>query len=258
MDRLAIGFDDHLAALRADGERMAAAAQRAGMGAPVPSAPGWRVRDLLTHTGCVHRWAASYVRTGFDQPRPIEGDGELVVPDDELVGWFREGHAALVATLAASPADARCWTLWPAPSGRDFWARRQAHETAVHRVDAELALAAENPVPGVDQPAVGAAFAVDGLDELLTGFYARRHRRLVSPEPVVLSARAADADAGWTIRIGPDSRVVTSAVEPADCAVSGAASDLYLFLWNRLGSERLTVEGDRAVLALWRELAPIT
>ncbi|MBL7491802.1 hypothetical protein I6A62_27740, partial [Frankia sp. AgW1.1] len=72
------------------------------------------------------------------------------------------------------------------------------------------------------------------------------------------SRRAAAAAAGWTSRSGPGARTVVQAVEPADCALAGRAGDLYLFLWNRVGTERLTVDGDPAVLGLWRELARIT
>ena len=37
----------------------------------------------------------------------------------------------------------------------------------------------------------------------------------------------------------------------ADCDVRGDASDLYLALWNRRGTEGLTVTGDGDVLALF-------
>ena len=41
--------------------------------------------------------------------------------------------------LRSAPADLDCFTFLPAESARHFWARRQAHETAIHRVDAENA-----------------------------------------------------------------------------------------------------------------------
>lgn len=255
-------IEDHLTALRRDGERMAAAAAAAGLGAEVPPTPGWRVRDLLAHTGHVHRWAASYLRTGNPSPAEIEGDGTLPVPDEELLGWFRDGHAALVDAFDGADPERSCWTLWPgAPSPLAFWARRQAHETAVHRVDAELALAASGrPDAGGGEPAaVSAEFGADGIDELLAGFYARRHRGLVSPEPVALAVRCTDVDAGWTIRIGADAREVgRRAACDAACTISGAAADLYLVLWNRRGLGEIQVSGDSGVLALWRDRARIT
>src|ERR1700752_1604641 len=58
----------YIGALRGEGELLAAAAERAGMGAPVPSCPGWAVRDLLKHTGYVHRWATGIVAGGLGRP----------------------------------------------------------------------------------------------------------------------------------------------------------------------------------------------
>jgi len=47
--------EEHLEVLRRDGEKLADVAQRAGLDAPVPPCPGWQVRDVLQHTGGVHR-----------------------------------------------------------------------------------------------------------------------------------------------------------------------------------------------------------
>ena len=63
-------------------------------------------------------------------------------PDAELAAGSRQGCAALADALAAAPADLECWTFLRAPSPLAMWARRQAHETAIHRVDAELAAGA--------------------------------------------------------------------------------------------------------------------
>lgn len=244
---------EHIAALRLEGERLAAAATAAGLDAPVPPAPGWCVRDLLAHTGRVHRWAASYVSTGNRCPVPIGGAADPAVPDDSLLAWFRYGHAALLDALVGADPAVTCWTLWPETSALAFWARRQAHETAVHRVDAELARTSAATTT------VRPEFGADGVDELLTGFYALRHRGLVAPRPVTLAVRCTDVDAGWTIRIAADGRAVSRrAADHADCVISGAAEDLYLFLWNRVDATRLEVAGDRCVLDLWRDRARIT
>ncbi|MBX6389235.1 MAG: maleylpyruvate isomerase family mycothiol-dependent enzyme [Frankia sp.] len=249
--------EDFIAVLRDEGTRLAEVAERAGLGTKVPSAPGWRVRDLLSHTGRVYRWARSYLVTGDERRRPIDGDGEPPpVPDAELPAWLRAGHAALVDALEAADPALTCWTFLPgATSPRAFWARRQAHETAVHRVDAEQALAGAATPP---RDAFPADFAADGIDELLAGFFGRRRGDLLAPEPVALAVRCADVDAGWTIRIGPHGREITcTADDGADCRITGAASDLYLFLWNRQDADRLDVKGEAAVLGLWRALARI-
>jgi uncharacterized protein (TIGR03083 family) len=147
-------------------------------------------------------------------------------PPDDLLDWFVEGHAALVAALRAAPADLDCWSFLPAPSPLAFWARRQAHETAIHRADAD---SARGVIPSYDPH-----FAADGIGELLGGFYARH------------------------VAINPDGRQIsTDADLPADCTVSGAASDLYHLLWNRQPAQPPRISGDQAVMELWRERAQV-
>jgi uncharacterized protein (TIGR03083 family) len=242
---------DYIAMLDHDGRRLADAAERVGVDAEVPTCPGWRVRDLLGHLGGVHRWAASYVSTGRSEPFTREGRAEFAAPgdDDALLDWFRDGHRALVDTLTSADETVMCWTFMPAPSPLAFWARRQAHETAIHRADAELIIRAA--------PAWDPAFAADGIDELLNGFLARPRGRLVADPARSLVVAATDADAAWTITIGPDNRRVVAGGGPADLTVAGPAADLYLLLWNRGGSDRLDVHGDRAVLDLWGDQARI-
>jgi hypothetical protein len=51
---------EHIDALRRQGEQMADAAERAGLGAPVPPCSPWLVKDQLRHNGYVHRWGATH------------------------------------------------------------------------------------------------------------------------------------------------------------------------------------------------------
>jgi uncharacterized protein (TIGR03083 family) len=191
------------------------------------------------------------VSTGASRPCTDEEEAAFFapVPDDELVGWFRDGHRALVDALASADETMICWTFLPAPSPLAFWARRQAHETAIHRADAE------SVITGV--PEWDPTFAADGIDELLNGFFSRSRSRLVADPALSMAVATTDADAAWTINIGPDSRRVIAGQHPADLVVAGPAADLYLLLWNRGGAERLDVRGDRAVLDLWRERATV-
>ncbi|WP_055489460.1 maleylpyruvate isomerase family mycothiol-dependent enzyme [Streptomyces sp. TP-A0356] len=231
-----------------EGRLLAAAAEEAGTHATVPTCQGWQVRDLLRHTGTVHRWAAAFVAEGYTAYRPGEGLPDL--DGAELLGWFREGHRYLVRTLSTAAPDVRCWHFLPAPSPLAFWARRQAHETAVHRVDAESAR-------GGTPTAIGPAFALDGIDELLRGFHARPRSRVRSEEPRVLRVRATDVDgAVWTVRLSAEPPVTErDGRADADCEVSGPAAQLCLALWNRLPFPQVT--GDASVAALWREKSAI-
>ncbi|GGT51223.1 maleylpyruvate isomerase family mycothiol-dependent enzyme [Streptomyces purpureus] len=243
-------ISEHLAALDREGRALAEAAASAGPDAPVPTCPGWRVRDLLRHTGMVHRWATAFVRDGHTDYRPDGGEPDL--DGDDLLAWFREGHALLVDTVRAAPDDLDCWTFLPTPSPRAFWARRQAHETAVHRLDAQSALA-EGPRP------VDATLAADGVDELLSAFHARDRSRVRTPEPRVLRIRATDTGDVWTVRLSADApRTTRDAEGPADCELSGPAGRLYAMLWNRLPQQAVTVTGDASLARLWRETSAIT
>jgi uncharacterized protein (TIGR03083 family) len=249
---------EHVDALRQQGELLAEATAAAEPDTPVPTCPGWRMRDLLRHIGGVHRWAATYVAEG--RPRPMDDAEErrVMAPpaaDDDLVDWFRHGHARLIDALDAAPPDLDCWSFLPAPSPLAFWARRQAHETAIHRADAQShgGEAAITPYPP--------RFAADGLDELLLGFASRRRRpREPRPEgaPRTLYLHASDAGADWLARIEPERVAVTrnagdaGEAGDADWSVSGPASDLYLLLWNRRGLDGLRADGDPAALDLWR------
>lgn len=217
---------DHIACLRSEGELLADAAERSSLTAPVPGCPGWQVRDLLAHLGFVHRWAMSYVAEGRTEMTPEPGEEEIIrlAPADEaLVGWFRDGHARLVSVLAAADPGMRCWTFLPAPSPLAFWARRQAHETAIHRVDAQLAAAAAGP--GADLDPFPAGLATDGVDELLTGFGGRNPGSLSdAPATLVIRAEDAAATADWTVVMGqPQARVSRGSDPAADPADVGAA-----------------------------------
>ncbi|MDQ1012372.1 uncharacterized protein (TIGR03083 family) [Streptomyces sp. V4I23] len=232
-----------------EGQLLAAAADAAGPGALVPTCPGWRMRDLLRHTGTVHRWATSFVTEGHTAYRPEAGEPDL--DGDALLAWFREGHGLLVAALSEAPADLACWSFLPAPSPLAFWARRQAHETAVHRADAE---SASDGKPGP----VAAEFAVDGIDELLAAFHARRKSRVRTATPKVLRVATTDTGDVWTVRLSQEpARTERGGEGPCDCELSGSAERLYLTLWNRLPLDAVSVTGDAALARLWRKTSGI-
>ncbi|MFR9675691.1 maleylpyruvate isomerase family mycothiol-dependent enzyme [Streptomyces sp. TR02-1] len=241
----------HIEALTREGSALLTAAEEAGWDAEVPSCPAWRIRDLVLHTGCVHRWASDYVAEGHAEARPI---GSASMPDGEVAGWFRSGYRTLVERLEAADDTLACWSfLEGSPSPRAFWARRQAHETAVHRVDAELA-AGRTPGP------VAPEFATDGIDELLTGFHTRPFSPVRSDTPRTLLVSTTDApSAHWTLHLSSAApRVERRETGAYDCRMRGPAAHLYLALWNRLPLDGVaSVDGDTSVAALWQEASAI-
>ncbi|MFF1922928.1 maleylpyruvate isomerase family mycothiol-dependent enzyme [Streptomyces sp. NPDC058221] len=245
---------EHINSLAVEGRLLAKAAQEAGTGAPVPTCPGWQVRDLLRHTAMVHTWAAAFVTEGHTSYVPDTGEPGLDGPG--LLDRFRDGHHRLVAALEGAPPDVECWTFLAAPSPLAFWARRQAHETTVHRVDAESARG------GALSP-VAAAHAVDGVEELLLGFHTRPRSRVRTEEPRTLRVRATDTGMVWTVRLSAEPpRAVRETGAPmdtaVDCELSAPAQDLYLSLWNRLPLTALAVTGDPDLARLWRENSAVT
>ena len=82
---------------------MAVWSRAAGADAPVPTCPGWTVRDLLAHQGMVHRWATAVVR----------GDDPAGVDDTAIEA---EGRAA--ATRSAG------WSTGRSPSSTPCGQRR--------------------------------------------------------------------------------------------------------------------------------------
>jgi uncharacterized protein (TIGR03083 family) len=218
-----------IAALAAAGGALSDAASAAGLDADVPSCPDWKVRDLLIHTGAVHHWAATIVRTPVTEEWNPDDPTEAVdaLPADEkLVDWYRDSNQALVQTLLDAPTDLDCWTFQLSLPGRVFWARRQAHEATIHRVDAELAAGISSDV--------NADLAHDGIDELLTGFLPRGRRTRDQP-PSTFAVDTTDTDGHWLVRFGEGPATATQhgAAQQADSRIEGSAADLYLRLWNR-------------------------
>jgi len=242
--------DEHIARLERYGALLASAAASAGWDAPVP-ATEWDVRSLVTHVGGVHRWAADVVRT---QSATLDTEAGAAVgtgpSDDELLAWFVDGHGALVETLRAAPADLDCGTFLPAPSPLAFWARRQAHETAIHRADAQAAAAIVNDSARNQSTILhDCELAQDGIAEMLHGFAARRNNAIARPATVAL--RPSDGDA-WLLTFGGERIVAEPSDADADAAVSGTSSAIYLWLWNRPSD--VVVDGDVSVAGLWRSV----
>ncbi|QQQ76125.1 maleylpyruvate isomerase N-terminal domain-containing protein [Saccharothrix sp. 6-C] len=234
---------DFVQHLRTQYAALRAAAVAAGPDAPVPSCPEWTVRDLVDHVGLVHSWALRALRTPVDgeRPRPDDRPADW----DELLAWWDKKVAELADTLAGAPADTPAWTFI-GPKTFGFWSRRQAHETAIHRLDAEHAR------HGADVPSLlfDVEFAADGVDEFLTRMLPRAARR----KPVERAGRvlfhAADAGRAWEVRLTPgqppEVGPITGSATDEDATAAGTADALYRAVWGR-PSGAIT-SGDRSLL----------
>lgn len=235
-------YDRHLLAVRHESAALASAAAR-DLSAVVASCPGWTVAELVTHVGAGARAIARTVRDHADAEPSFAPPA--VAPGD-LLAWYDEGVAELVEALANETSDAPAWN-W---SGRDetvaFWARRVAHEIAVHRWDAEAAVGTPSPVE--------ADLASDGVDEALTVFLpyglGKRPREGLAGTFVV---EAVDTGDTWFGRVLPDTADVVrgGAAETPDAVLRGTASDLVLAIWGR--PLPITAEGDARIVGVLTE-----
>lgn len=216
--------------------------------AKVPGCPEWTADVLAHHVAQTYLHKVECIRLGaFPENWPPQLDPDPVVALDHE-------FAALTAAFAAhDPADAAA--TWHDPDQTvGFWIRRMAHETVIHRVDAQQ-------VAGFALAPIDDDLALDGIDEFLSlfiGFFSRKY-----PEEYGSALREPDRRplavcAGgrmWTLtttEVGVDvERVGESAA--AAVTVSGEPGDVLLWLWVR-SEEGVRIEGDERALAQLKAL----
>jgi len=246
--------DELLPVLDSEAKNLAAEAERILPSDLVPTCPLWKVRDLVVHLGGVHRWATDIVARGLlENPTDQEQAALMAPPADpgELLPWFRSGADRLLQTLTDAPDDLRAYLfLKGAPAARQFWARRQTHETTIHRVD--VLAARLGRIPSTSEATISTAVAVDGIDELVTGFVPRRSSRLRTDEPFRTTIAPSDVDIAWTVAVSDQPPVVTRGADPqAHATLTGTAAAIYLGLWNR--GDDIAENGTVDALGHWRE-----
>jgi uncharacterized protein (TIGR03083 family) len=201
---------------------------------------------LLGHVGTVHRWVGEILETEATarpgRPAPPEGF-------DATLDWYQAGLDRLVSLLEAIDPDEAVWNWFqqgPGPSR--FWSRRMAHETAMHRWDAQAAAGDGEPI--------SADLAADGIDEYLTFAPSRLARRPVPGLEGSLHLHATDSDGEWAIDVAADGLQWRPEHAKGDAALRGPVSDLLLWMLNRVSADApgLEVFGDRALVDRWREL----
>lgn len=247
-------FETYLDAILESTARLHAESAQSGLSATVPTCPQWNVGHLLAHQGMVHQWAthelsmaATGIDTGFDREE-VERAG---LTADDPGAWLQEGSDRLIDRLRVTPVDAVVPFFMDSPlPGRDSWARRESHETAVHSVDALGARLGYPPAESdVDLDPV---FAVDGVDELLCSYLPRPKFDMRSSAPITVTVHTTDTGHAWVLSFGGGAPVAIRdrTADNPDAVVSGTAVGLYLTLWNR--GRHASCEG-RDVLALWRD-----
>ena len=141
------------------------------------------------------------------------------------------------------------WT-WSADHSVGFWQRMQAIEAAVHRWDAENAVGAVRPLD-----AALAADAIGQTFEVLAPM-----RRTVWKAPPGHGERfvfqRTDGPGRWVVRFDGDAVLLGTPDGHYDIQISGTASDLTLFLWQRPVTGKLDIQGDTSLLSRYFVLVP--
>lgn len=220
---------------------------------PVPTCPGWTFRQLATHLGRGHRWAAQIVATRATTPiSPREvADGKLPEDPARHAPWLNAGADQVIEAVTAAGSDL-AWTF-TGPRPASFWARRRAHEAAVHLADAQLATGL-----GVD---LAPAFAADGVEEWLSLVAAGTAKELCG-DGQSLHFHATDPGLSgtgeWLVTRTPSGVTMQRGHGKADIAVRGPAASLLLVLTRRLPPSDPAVQifGEQELLTHWLEHTP--
>lgn len=239
-----------------DGARVAAAFAEAPATA-VPSCPGWDVAKLALHVGLAHVWAGEQVRRGTPDPLAWS-DLPRAPAGRERLAWLEASTSALLGALDASDPDAPAGAWLGIQVRAGFWSRRMAHETAIHRADADLALGSAPELPR--------DLAADGVDELVSVILPRL---LAAPREQgalpsgSLCLVAADVEQAWRLEVSSDASLQVDrsgseqALPAASATLRGSASALDLWAWGRVSTESLGLDGDAGVVQAWRALLQV-
>jgi uncharacterized protein (TIGR03083 family) len=248
------------AEIEASAETLAGLVDGADLTVPVPTCPDWTLRQLATHVGRAHRWAAEIASTRSAEFIPFRQVPDGRFPDDpaQHAPWLRAGAARLIEAVREA-GDDPVWVLGRLRPAR-FWARRMAHETAVHRADAEIAAGR--------QVSFEPDIAADAIDEWL-GFMSGLGsdgdgdpRASALPDGAVLHVHATDEGldgAGeWLVRREGSQVTVQPGHGKGDVALRGPAARLLLVLLRRVPPDdpQVQVLGDPALLAGWLAATP--
>ncbi|KAA2256521.1 maleylpyruvate isomerase family mycothiol-dependent enzyme [Solihabitans fulvus] len=233
--------------LAVEGELLAETTRGRPPGRPVPNCPGLTLGETARHVGSTYRMVLSWLRDGRQPGQWQQDPGAGEDTADYLLAGLRE----LLDELAAHRPEESCPTWWPRDTSYGFWRRRMAHETTVHRIDAQDAA-------GVAPDPIADDVAIDGVDEVLTLWFTHRLSVLgVAGTRNGLVAVRTGGEA-WLARAGPAGsaawRAVPEELGQAQATVSGEPRDVYLWLWGRLPTrpEIVRIDGDAdAVAQLW-------
>lgn len=225
--------------VRADAARILEVAGR-GLDRAVPSCPGWTVRDAVEHTAEVYLHKVSCIRDkAFPQPWPPERTAE------PALDYFQRATDELLTELTTRDPLEFADTWWWDERTVGFWGRRMAHESAIHRIDVELAYDDTTPIDG--------DLAHDGVDEVLRRFLAGDWSDEPVPGEPTTIVRIESGGSAWRVVMEPNAVVASVYLDrwpelAVDATASGDPLPMYLWLWGRDSPDKITIDGDQTAV----------
>jgi uncharacterized protein (TIGR03083 family) len=240
-----------LAGLRAEAAAFRVAAHAAqSMDAEVPTCPEWTLVDLVHHLGREYADVSSHVQRGITtapervtHPEPPGGTAALA--------WWDERYTGLRSVLDAIDPELPAWNWAPQAKKAGFWHRRMAHETAVHRWDAQV-------TAGLTEP-IEAKLASDGITEVFDTWLPAGKRRGPTNLSGIVALHATDVAEVWYVRLRGqgiallDTDTLLDDTHPHERATAvGTASDVMLALYGRVPFDVLEIGGEPRLLEALR------
>jgi uncharacterized protein (TIGR03083 family) len=242
-----------LAAMRADGPALRTAFEEvaitsSGLGTTVPSCPDWTVLDLIHHLASQYRQVRSHVSRGVtSRPEEEVTTAEELPTGASAIQWWADELQELLNLLEALDPQMPAWNWAPQSKQAAFWHRRMAHETAVHRWDAQTAIGHVEPIE--------AKLAADGVSEVLDTLLPAGRRRGPIDRSGVVRLAATDASSEWFVRLRGEGVALLDTDTWLDhddhharARARGTASDLVLALFGRVPFDVLEITGETDLL----------
>jgi uncharacterized protein (TIGR03083 family) len=225
--------------LTAEAARLQAAAAAAAPDAPVPTCPDWTAAGLLDHVTETYDHKIQSMRRLKDP-----GEDFRIARPGTPAAQYAAALADLEAEFDARGPESLAFTWYGPDQTVGFWIRRMAHETLIHRVDAELA--AGGPAGPVD-----ADLALDGIDEMaqvMLTWGSRAYREWVAPVLADNDGLAVALETGgraWTVQVADGTVTVEDGTAAdAQAVVTGTEGEVLLWLWRRVPADAVKIDGD--------------
>ncbi|MFD0027502.1 maleylpyruvate isomerase family mycothiol-dependent enzyme [Streptomyces sp. NPDC055059] len=241
----------------------AAVASAPSLDVQVPTCPEWTLFDLAQHIGEGRRAWAATVAAGPAPAKSVPEGAPAAPREREAVpAWLAASTQELLDALREAGPDRGCWTWWGAsqsPQTCGAVARHQLQQIAVHTYDAQVTVGAPEPLPD--------EVALDGVEEFLSTCVATTSAW--PHKPTAFDFHAIEGHS-WRLTVdgvgarstrnsAPGTTPVAAAGQgpsTAGVSVRGTASELVLFVYDRIPADSLQIEGDAGLFDLLRAWDP--